>query len=65
MSREFTHSDLQHLREIGVIEKTEIVTQEGDLYVATDVVTQSRRIVEIRGVLSSSRKNEGRQVLKG
>lgn len=65
MSREFTHSDLQHLREIGVIKQTEIIYQEGDLYIAKDVVSDTKRIVEIKAILSSSRKNEGRQVLKG
>jgi len=65
MSREFTHSDLKHLREIGLIRQTEIVYQEGDLYIAKDVVTDAKRVIEVKGILSSSRKNEGRQVLKG
>ena len=52
---------LRHLRKHGVIRINEVVFQVGDLYVAEDVVTKQRRIVEnIDTVIG-----EGRQILKG
>ena len=52
---------LSHLRPHGVIRINEVVFQVGDLYVAEDVVTKKRRLVEnIDKVIG-----EGRQVLKG
>ncbi len=52
---------LRHLRTHGVIRINEVVFQVGDLYVAEDVVTKKRRLVEnIDKVIG-----ESRQVLKG
>ena len=52
---------LCHLRKQGVIRINEVVFQVGDLYVAEDVVTKQRRLIEnIDKVIG-----EGRQVLKG
>jgi hypothetical protein len=35
------------LRQNKVIKKEEVVMKEGDLFVAFDVVTQNRRVVEV------------------
>jgi hypothetical protein len=52
---------LLHLRHTGLIHTNEVVFQVGDLYVAEDVVTKQRRIIEnIDKVIG-----EGRQILKG
>ena len=37
----------QQLRQSGVLNENEVVSKEGDLYVATDVLTGTRRIVTI------------------
>jgi len=63
MSRVFTPDEIRQLREQGIISKEEVVYQEGDLYVAKNVVTDSKRIVEIRSLISS--RNESKRVLKG
>jgi len=37
----------QQLRQSGVLNENEVVAKEGDLYVATDVLTGAKRIVTI------------------
>lgn len=44
------------LREHGVISNEEIALQEGDLYVAENVVSGARRIIEVSTVISESRR---------
>jgi hypothetical protein len=51
---------LEKLRENGVISKEEILLKEGDLYVAKNVVSGNRRIIEVSSVVG-----EGRRLLKG
>jgi hypothetical protein len=52
---------LDRLRSTGLISTNEVVFHVGDLYVAEDVVTKQRRIVEnVDKVIG-----EGRQILKG
>ncbi len=47
---------LKMLREHGVISNEEIALQEGDLYVAENVVSGARRIIEVSTVISESRR---------
>jgi len=56
-------SILNELRQKGVITETEVVFKEGDLFVAKDVVTSARRIIEYRGSLSED--NNSKRLLKG
>jgi len=52
---------LKRLRLSGVITSNEVLIQSGDLYVAEDVVTKQRRIIEnVDSII-----NEGRRILKG
>ena len=52
---------LNRLRNTGLVSSNEIVFHMGDLYVAENVVTKQRRIVEnVDKVLG-----EGKQILKG
>ena len=37
----------QQLRAQGILKENEVIAKEGDLYVATDVLTGARRIVTI------------------
>jgi len=39
--------DQQYLRKTGVLKENEVAAKEGDLYVATDVLSGTRRIVTI------------------
>lgn len=51
------------LRAQGVIAENEVVSKEGDLYVAVNVINNSRRIVNIDKTLLEGR--DQKQLLKG
>jgi hypothetical protein len=52
---------LNHLRQTGRVASNEVVFHVGDLYVAENVVTKQRRIIEnVDQVIG-----EGKQILKG
>ena len=52
---------LDRLRNTGIVASNEVVFHVGDLYVAEDVITKHRRIVEnIDKIIG-----EGKQLLKG
>lgn len=51
------------LRTKGVISEQEVVSKEGDLYVAVNVINNSRRIIQIDKTLLEGRKDK--QLLKG
>jgi hypothetical protein len=51
------------LRSAGVISENEVVIQEGDLYVAVNVVSNQRRIVSIDRSLLENRSTS--KLLKG
>jgi hypothetical protein len=40
-------NDQSYLRQSGVLKENEVVSKEGDLYVATDVLTGARRLITI------------------
>ena len=50
------------LRQLGLISATEVVKRVGDLFVAEDAVTGTRRVITLTTVLPESMN---RQVLKG
>lgn len=51
------------LRARGVISENEVVLKEGDLYVAVNVIDNSRRIVQLDKTLLEGRSDK--QLLKG
>jgi len=51
------------LRVRGIISENEVVSKEGDLYVAVNVIDNSRRIVNIDKTLLEGR--DQKQLLKG
>ena len=53
----------KNLRSAGVISENEVVIQEGDLYVAVNVVSNQRRIVSIDRSLLENRSTS--KLLKG
>ena len=60
----------QSLRNRGIIENTEVLKKEGDLYFAFNVLTQERRLIQssqvLTEILTASKRHDGRRkVLKG
>ena len=57
------------LRSRGVLQDSEVLKKEGDLYFALNVLTQERRIIQnshvIREILGSRDNRTGKKVLKG
>lgn len=51
------------LRASGVISQNEVVSKEGDLYVAVNVIDNSRRIIQLDKKLLEGRSDK--QLLKG
>ena len=51
------------LRARGVISEQEVVSKEGDLYVAVNVIDNSRRIIQLDKKLLEGRSDK--QLLKG
>jgi hypothetical protein len=54
---------LVELRAKGLISETEIIYREGDLYIAKDVVTNLKRIIEYGGPVREGRGDK--RLLKG
>lgn len=51
------------LRQQGVITKEEVITKEGDLFIAVNVVSNDRRIVQVDDFLLESKTQK--TLLKG
>ena len=49
-------NDQSYLRQSGVLKENEVVSKEGDLYVATDVLTGARRLITIPAALLENLK---------
>lgn len=54
-------NDQSYLRQSGILKENEVVSKEGDLYVATDVLTGVRRLITIPASLLENLK---RRVLR-
>lgn len=54
---------LNRLRTQGIITQTEVVYKEGDLFIAKDVVSNSRRIIEYKEAVNE--RAIGKRLLKG
>ena len=61
MERLLGNSEINVLRQKGLITSAEVVYEVGGLYVAENVVDKTRRLIEN----AESHINEGRRVLKG
>ena len=57
-----SNDELQRMRTAGIITENEVVVSQGDLFVAIDVVTQSRRVLEKNSMTESIGK---KRLLKG
>jgi hypothetical protein len=59
----YLNEDIQKsLRASGLITESEVVTQQGDLYIAVDVISKKQRIINIE---KSGLNENTRRVLKG
>ena len=60
----YLNEDLQRLlREKGVITESEVVSMQGDLYVAVNVINNTRRVLKIDKALL--KENTTKRVLRG
>jgi len=51
------------LRQLGIITKTEIALESADLFLAEDVVTKNRRIIQVPMHLAETAR--GKRILRG
>ena len=51
------------LRQMGIISKTEIAIETADLFLAEDVITKNRRIIQLPVHLAETAR--GKRILKG
>lgn len=61
MEKLVTGTDLTKLRTTGVIAENEIAIVVGDVVVAENVVTKTRRVLEVSGLMLESNK----RILRG
>ena len=62
MKNALSSQDQKLLREQNVINQHEVAYQVGDLYVAENILTGSKRPIEVAGLLT---ENGSRRILKG
>lgn len=51
MAKQLTSNDIRKLRERGLLAESEIAFKEGDLVVAEDLATKSRRVINVTGLI--------------
>lgn len=49
-----SNEQIQSLRSQGIITESEVAVRQGDLLVAVDVVTQTRRVIESHNMTEST-----------
>jgi len=54
-------SDIKNLRSNGVLQECEVAIRVGDIIVAENVLTKSRRVLDSSSIISESK----RKILKG
>lgn len=57
-----SNEEIQRLRSLGVLTETEVAMRQGDLLVAVDVVSNTRRVVDSSSVTESV---SSKRLLKG
>ena len=55
----------EKLRALGKLSQTEIFLQEGDLFIAKDVLTNNKRIIQKDQVVLATLNENKRTILKG
>jgi hypothetical protein len=63
MDNTLTNDANNELRRLGIISKTEVALESADLFLAEDVITKSRRIIQLPAHLAEVAR--GKRILKG
>jgi hypothetical protein len=63
MDNALSNSTNNELRNLGIISKTEVALESADLFLAEDVITKNRRIIQIPTYLAETAR--GKRILKG
>jgi hypothetical protein len=63
MDNTLTNDTNNELRRLGIISKTEVALESADLFLAEDVITKSRRIIQLPVHLAETAR--GKRILKG
>jgi hypothetical protein len=63
MDNTLTNDTNNELRRLGIISKTEVALESADLFLAEDVITKNRRIIQLPVHLAETAR--GKRILKG
>ena len=63
MDNTLSNDTNNELRNLGIISKTEVALESADLFLAEDVITKNRRIIQIPTHLAET--SRGKRILKG
>jgi len=63
MDNTLSNDTNNELRSLGIISKTEVALESADLFLAEDVITKNRRIIQIPIHLAET--SRGKRILKG
>ena len=63
MDNTLSNDTNNELRNLGIISKTEVALESADLFLAEDVITKSRRIIQLPVHLAETAR--GKRILKG
>tara|TARA_Y100000592_G_C5354828_1_gene260631 strand:+ start:313 stop:504 length:192 start_codon:yes stop_codon:yes gene_type:complete len=63
MSNYLNEEMQKKMRALGIITENEVITKQGDLYVAVNVIDSARRVVDISDILL--KESASKRILKG
>jgi hypothetical protein len=63
MDNTLSNDTNNELRNLGIITRTEVAIESADLFLAEDVITKSRRIIQIPTHLAETAR--GKRILRG
>lgn len=63
MDNTLSNDTNNELRNLGIITRTEVAIESADLFLAEDVITKSRRIIQVPTYLAEAAR--GKRILRG
>ena len=63
MDNTLSNDTNNELRNLGIITRTEVAIESADLFLAEDVITKSRRIIQVPIYLAETAR--GKRILRG
>jgi|TARA_R110001599_G_scaffold21341_5_gene80097 hypothetical protein len=63
MDNTLSNDTNNELRNLGIITRTEVAIESADLFLAEDVITKSRRIIQVPTYLAETAR--GKRILRG